>query len=248
MTRDDKSLDIWYYWYLDNEQKVVNPEGSNVSEEYYCLEEEIANAIVFDGSESIIDVFEKTETPATLSVPAMVKGNNDFRNKKSKNKIIYSRLYTGDLPEHKLKIKKGKERDILKGIGIDIAQDYKLDSKGLMMVSTYIPQTKGGHVREFEWIEGEKLVFTREINGKKIYDDNCIVVVNNNEVTGYGLTNTPVKKKMTRIIKEPRFEFIDSDISENDLKVDLIYKNENGIPQPYWQIIYGRYEFHYKVE
>ncbi|MBI9017569.1 MAG: hypothetical protein JEZ07_09955 [Phycisphaerae bacterium] len=152
------------------------------------------------------------------------------------------------MPEHKLKIKKGIERKTLQDIGVDIPEDYKLKSNGTMMATRYIPQAQGKHKREKEWSQGEKFVFTREINGKKLYDDNCIVVVNNNELIGYALANSPVKKKSTKIVKKPRFQFANNNISKNDLEVDLIYKNENGIPQPYWQIIYGRYEFHYKAE
>jgi len=252
LTRDYTNIDTtFYYFYYDGNLQIINPteNGKHIAafERYHTIQRKIAEAMEFK-EEISIDVLSLDKKEQVLTMHESVRSLFEHSDTKDFSFSGWNGGKEPNIPLHSTFVPEGIEAMYLTSLGLGIPTDYVLDSRGKMMVSKYIPNPSGGHYSSENWCEGETFEFVRKYNGHKIFDDRCIVAIQNNSILSYTLTRHPLKKTGTIVVKKPHFRFKDTSIKQDDLQTSLVYRVKGSTIIPNWQIRYGNYLFHYDIK
>jgi len=247
LTQDTEAIDVPIrYYYYDDEIDIINPaSGPNavpVREEYDRMKETIGNAM-------------ESGTFVEIPVLAVDTDANTFSEVGSGISLDYIdqkgyRTYGANKvaeAKHTTEIGEGSERDYLGSLGFQVPEDYVLHSRGKMMVNRLMPTEEGKHSTSATWCEGEGFDFVREYEGHRVFDDRCRLLVTNNKIRAFSLTQTPLKKTGTVKVRKPQVKLTSSNIGDKNLYSELVYRTEKGTVKPVWQVRSGRYLFHYEV-
>jgi len=144
---------------------------------------------------------------------------------------------------HMVEIEEGTEREYVTSSGLNLPEDYELESKGKMMVNTYVVGDANSTAQLSEkWCEAEEFTFVRRYDGHKIFNDRCNVMVRNNELLKCLLTYHPIEKLGTTAVTKADFFH-----KENKLEAEVIYKVRGTELVPFWEVTFDRFAFHYNA-
>jgi len=237
----------YYYYYYNGNQKTfdIAGNGSPISSDtvnYHKMKKAIRNSIEIKGQIQIPKLEVKSEPNAIQNVFSVNGHTFD-----SIETMDFSfKAYTEDAYEdgkHNIEIQDEGEREYLNSLGLGLSEDYELENKGKMEVNTYIVADENSQPEPSEnWCEAEDFIFVRRYDGHKIFSDRCKIMVRNNRILRFSLTYHTLQKD--GMISVPRADFY---YKGTELESNLLYKFQKNKLVPYWEVIYGRYAFHYEA-
>jgi len=240
LTPDSMATNLFiYYWY----------DGTNCFSASYLgaansiLGAELEASLDFAGNIMLDEYVSATDPQVEISADIAEK-HFDVVKIKNPSAQCFKHSSNRDRAHANKGLMPAQARALMKESGIVLPETYACSSQGAMMCQSY---DAAGNPLDQPLCEGEAVLFNRTVNGYRVLNDFCSLIVSNDKAQRINLERKNIKGLASRKIKKPKVRS-NSGIDPDELTFELAFIEKDGLLIPVWVVVYQNQIYIYNAE